>query len=75
MLRNRRPRLSKGLIVKKVKTADQMFDQIKKSLPVDIAVCAAAVSDFKVKEISKNKIKKNKNDIQKNNGGKVFLIK
>ena len=39
-----------------------MFDQIKKSLPVDIAVCAAAVSDFKVKEISKNKIKKNNLD-------------
>tara|TARA_B100000686_G_scaffold328992_1_gene389667 strand:- start:3253 stop:4476 length:1224 start_codon:yes stop_codon:yes gene_type:complete len=55
-------KVSKGLIVKKVKTADQMFDQIKKSLPVDIAVCAAAVSDFKVKEISKNKIKKNNLD-------------
>ncbi len=50
---------SKDLIVKKVKTADQMFDQVKKSLPVNIAVCAAAVSDFKAKEISKNKIKKN----------------
>ena len=50
---------SKDLIVKKVKTADEMFDQVKKSLPVDIAVCAAAVSDFKVKEVNKNKIKKN----------------
>ena len=27
-------------------------------LPVDIAICAAAVSDFKVKEFSKEKIKK-----------------
>ena len=37
-----------------------MFDQVKKLLPVDIAVCTAAVSDFKVKEFSKKKIKKNK---------------
>ena len=50
---------AKGLIIKKVKTADEMFNQVKKLLPVDIAVCAAAVSDFKVKEFSKNKIKKN----------------
>ncbi len=50
---------AKGLTIKKVKTADEMFNQVKKLLPVDIAVCAAAVSDFKVKEFSKNKIKKN----------------
>tara|TARA_B100000959_G_scaffold278352_1_gene336538 strand:+ start:737 stop:1186 length:450 start_codon:yes stop_codon:yes gene_type:complete len=36
-----------------------MFDSVKKLLPVDIAVCAAAVSDFKAKEFSKEKIKKN----------------
>ena len=52
-------KVAKGLKIKKVKTADQMFAQVKKLLPVDIAVCAAAVSDFKVKEISKKKIKKN----------------
>jgi len=52
-------KIAKGLKIKKVKTADEMFDQVKKSLPVDIAVCSAAVSDFKVKEISKKKIKKN----------------
>ena len=35
-----------------------MMSEVKKSLPVDIAVCAAAVSDFKPKKKSKNKIKK-----------------
>ena len=52
-------KIAKGLTIKKVKTADQMFNQVKKLLPVDIAVCAAAVSDFKAKEFSKKKIKKN----------------
>ena len=36
-----------------------MMNEVKKSLPVDIAVCAAAVSDFKPINKSKNKIKKN----------------
>ena len=36
-----------------------MMDEVKKSLPVDIAVCAAAVSDFKPISKSRNKIKKN----------------
>ena len=36
-----------------------MLSEVKKSLPVDIAVCAAAVSDFKPINKSKNKIKKN----------------
>ncbi len=53
-------RVVKGLTIKKVKTADQMFEQVKKILPVDIAICAAAVSDFKAKEFKKEKIK-NKN--------------
>ena len=35
-----------------------MLNEVKKSLPVDLAVCAAAVSDFKPEEKSKNKIKK-----------------
>ena len=34
------------------------MDEVKKSLPVDIAVCAAAVSDYKPIRKSKNKIKK-----------------
>ena len=38
--------------------------KFKKSLPVDVAVCAAAVSDFKPKNKSKNKIKKNTSDLK-----------
>ena len=35
-----------------------MFNVVKKSLPVDIAVCAAAVADFKPAKKSSNKLKK-----------------
>jgi phosphopantothenoylcysteine decarboxylase/phosphopantothenate--cysteine ligase len=51
---------SKDINVKKIISGKQMFNEVKKLLPVDIAVCAAAVSDFKSKKISKVKIKKNK---------------
>ena len=34
-----------------------MMSEVKKSLPVDVAICAAAVSDFKPINRSKNKIK------------------
>ena len=49
---------SKNLKIKKIISAKQMMNEVKKSLPVDIAVCAAAVSDFKPVNKSKNKIKK-----------------
>jgi phosphopantothenoylcysteine decarboxylase / phosphopantothenate---cysteine ligase len=49
---------SKGLNVKKITTADEMLCEVKKSLPVDLAVCAAAVADFKPIEKNKKKIKK-----------------
>lgn len=52
--------IEKGLKVIKVKTSDEMFNAVKKSLPVDVAVCTAAVSDFKPSTFHKNKIKKNK---------------
>jgi phosphopantothenoylcysteine decarboxylase / phosphopantothenate---cysteine ligase len=51
---------SKGLKIKKITSADEMLNEVKKSLPVDLAVCAAAVSDFKPAEKNKNKIKKEK---------------
>ena len=35
-----------------------MLNEVKKTLPVDLAVCTAAVADFKPAEKSKNKIKK-----------------
>ena len=50
---------SKNLKIKNIISAKEMMNEVKKSLPVDIAVCAAAVSDFKPKNTSKNKIKKN----------------
>ena len=53
---NLRPQ--KGLKIKKITSADEMLNEVKKSLPVDLAVCAAAVTDFKPAEINKNKIKK-----------------
>ncbi len=43
----------------KVETADQMLEETKKMLPVDIAVCAAAVTDFKPEVYELNKIKSN----------------
>ena len=49
---------SKDLKVKNVISAKQMMLEVKNQLPVDIAVCAAAVSDFKVSNIKNKKIKK-----------------
>jgi len=49
---------SRDLKIKKIISAKQMMNEVKKSLPVDIAVCAAAVSDFKPISKSKNKLKK-----------------
>ena len=51
---------SKELNVKEIVSGKQMLNEVKKLLPVDIAICAAAVSDFKSKTINKTKIKKNK---------------
>ena len=53
---------SKDLNVKRVLTAEEMLNSVKKLLPVDIAVCAAAVSDFKPLKKNKDKIKKIKDN-------------
>jgi len=42
----------------KVETAEQMFKETQKNLPVDVAIFSAAVADFKVAEKSDVKIKK-----------------
>ena len=42
-------------------SGDQMINETIKNLPVDIAVFTAAVSDFKIKSYSDNKIKKTEN--------------
>ncbi len=47
----------KDLKIKKITSADEMLSEVKKLLPVDLAVCAAAVADFKPIEENKNKIK------------------
>ena len=51
---------SKDIKVKKINSGEEMMSAVQKLLPIDIAICAAAVSDFKPKNKSKQKIKKNK---------------
>ena len=48
----------KEVKTKKIISANDMFEAVKKCLPVDIAICAAAVADFKPIIKSKTKIKK-----------------
>ena len=53
----------------KVNTADEMYQKTVENLPCDVAIFCAAVSDFKVKNLSEDKIKKNNNlklDFEKN---------
>ena len=50
--------VEKGINLIKVETADEMFKATQNSLPVDVAVFSAAVSDFRAKVVSKEKIKK-----------------
>ncbi len=45
----------------KVSSADQMYEETIKRLPVDVAIFSAAVSDYKIKNYSKQKIKKSNN--------------
>jgi phosphopantothenoylcysteine decarboxylase/phosphopantothenate--cysteine ligase len=47
-----------GVTVVKVETARQMLDAVEQNLPVDIAVFAAAVADWRSAEPSASKIKK-----------------
>jgi len=55
---------SKDINVKKINSGEEMMGAVKDLLPVDIAVCAAAVSDFKPKNRNKQKIKKNKKNFK-----------
>ena len=55
---------SKDIKVKIINSGEEMMSAVQKLLPVDIAVCAAAVSDFKPKNKSKQKIKKDKKDFK-----------
>merc|ERR1711991_644029 len=70
----------KGIKVKKVTSADEMMLKVKDSLPVDLAVCAAAVADFKPilkknKKIKKDEIESNSIMLKKNNDILEYLSK
>jgi len=70
----------KSVKVKKIVSASEMLNEVKKTLPVDLAVCTAAVADFKPAEKNKNKIKKDKLNFKsinfiKNNDILEFLSK
>lgn len=47
-----------------VESARQMLDECMKLLPTDVAVCAAAVADWRAAEVSSEKIKKGADDNQ-----------
>jgi len=47
-----------GVNIIRVESADQMYAETKKTLPVDIAVCTAAITDFKPEKYETKKIKK-----------------
>jgi len=70
----------KGIKIKKIISAEEMFNVVKETLPVNLAVCTAAVTDFKPAKKSKNKIKKDKLNFKslnfiKNNDILDFLSK
>ena len=50
--------VEKDINLIKVETAEEMFQATQKNLPVDVAIFSAAVGDYKVKKISKQKIKR-----------------
>ena len=47
-----------GVEIINVNSANEMYEKTIENLPADVAIFAAAVADFKVKEIKENKIKK-----------------
>ena len=51
----------KGVNTINIDSAKEMFDAVIENLPVDVAIFSAAVADFKVMNISENKIKNKRN--------------
>ena len=51
-----------GVQVVRVETAMQMLAACQSALPADIAVCAAAVADWRVKGVADHKLKKDKGE-------------
>ena len=56
-----RPKNIKKFI--KVKTAEEMFEKCIENIPRDLFISVAAVSDWKIKNYNKNKIKKRNSSI------------
>lgn len=54
---------SNNLKIKNVVSGENMINEVKKLLPVDIAVCAAAVSDFKPIKVRLTKLKKDTEEL------------
>ncbi len=52
-----------GVNVVHIETAQQMLDACQAALPVDVAVCAAAVADWRVAAAADEKIKKTKGKV------------
>ena len=52
--------MPQGAEIVKVKTASDMLANVKKWGPYDVAICAAAVSDWQMKNIGSQKLKKDK---------------
>jgi phosphopantothenoylcysteine decarboxylase/phosphopantothenate--cysteine ligase len=48
-----------GVLVKRIETAEEMLAACTAALPVDIAVCAAAVADWRTADRRNQKLKKN----------------
>jgi len=54
-----------GIKIIKVTSASQMLKEVIKKLPVDIVICAAAVSDYRPKNFNPQKVKKDTNVLRK----------
>jgi len=60
-------KVPENISVINVETANDMLKAVKRITNIDVAICAAAVSDWTIKSPSENKIKKNNENIPKIN--------
>jgi len=51
-----------GVSIQRIESAREMLTACERALPVDVAVCAAAVADWRAAEAAEQKIKKNGED-------------
>tara|TARA_B100000963_G_scaffold261705_1_gene229876 strand:- start:1020 stop:2228 length:1209 start_codon:yes stop_codon:yes gene_type:complete len=63
-----------NLDLTKVTTSSEMFEAVKESLPVDIAIFSAAVADFKIEQ-KDFKIKKDNNELNINLKKNIDILK